>query len=189
MTNGATGGIYDDQNNRWHVQFVELGETRLYYNGVEKLNTDSGGVTVTGVMTGTATSARYADLAERYEADAEYPTGTVMIFGGDCEVTISNQPEDRRVAGVVSEKPAYMMNSDLVETVEYAPYIALQGRVPVKVKGFIRKGDLMVSSDATGVAAAWRAESDPPYGSVIGKSLEESDGEEVKLIEVSVGVR
>jgi hypothetical protein len=55
MTDGATGGIYDDQNNKWHVQFVENSETRLYHNGVEKLNTDSGGVTVTGDINYTGT--------------------------------------------------------------------------------------------------------------------------------------
>ena len=188
MTDGATGGIYDDQNNKWHVQFVENSETRLYHNGVEKLNTDSGGVTVSGVMTGTATSARYADLAERYEADAEYPTGTVMIFGGEKEVTQSTSKMDRRKAGVVSEKPAYMMNSDLVETVEYAPYIALQGRVPVRVIGEVRKGDLMITSSLPGCAEAWREEGDPRYGSVIGKALANKTTTEEELIEVVVGV-
>ena len=188
MTDGATGGIYDDQNNKWQIQFVENSETRLYHNGVEKLNTDSGGVTVAGVMTGTATSARYADLAERYEADAEYPTGTVMIFGGEKEVTQSTSKMDRRKAGVVSEKPAYMMNSDLVETVEYAPYIALQGRVPVRVIGAVRKGDLMITSSLPGCAEAWREEGDPRYGSVIGKSLVNKISSEEELIEIVVGV-
>jgi hypothetical protein len=188
MTDGSIGGIYDDQNNKWHVQLIENSETRLYYNGGERLNTDSGGVTVTGVLTGTATSARYADLAERYEADAEYPTGTVMIFGGEKEVTQSTSKMDRRKAGVVSEKPAYMMNSDLVETVEYAPYIALQGRVPVRVIGEVRKGDLMITSSLLGCAEAWREEGDPRYGSVIGKALANKTTTEEELIEVVVGV-
>jgi len=140
------------------------------------------------LFAGTATQARYADLAERYESNAEYPTGTVMIFGGEKEVTQSTTKMDRRKAGVVSENPAYMMNSDLVETVEHAPYIALQGRVPVRVVGEVRKGDLMITSSVPGCAEAWREEGDPRYGSVIGKSLVHKTRIEEELIEVVVGV-
>ena len=140
------------------------------------------------LFAGTATQARYADLAERYESNAEYPTGTVMIFGGEKEVTQSTTKMDRRKAGVVSENPAYMMNSDLVETVEHAPYIALQGRVPVRVVGEVRKGDLMITSSLPGCAEAWREEGDPRYGSVIGKALANKTTTEEELIEVVVGV-
>jgi len=140
------------------------------------------------LFAGTATQARYADLAERYESNAEYPTGTVMIFGGEKEVTQSTTKMDRRKAGVVSENPAYMMNSDLVETVEHAPYIALQGRVPVRVVGEVRKGDLMITSSVPGCAEAWREEGDPRYGSVIGKALANKTTTEEELIEVVVGV-
>jgi len=81
-----------------------------------------------------------------------------------------------------------MMNSDLVETVEYAPYIALQGRVPVRVIGAVRKGDLMITSSVPGCAEAWREEGDPRYGSVIGKSLVNKISSEEELIEIVVGV-
>jgi len=171
------------------------GEEKNYFSGDVGIGTTSpstalevnGTVTAT-TFDGVATSAQYADLAERYEADAEYPAGTVMIFGGEKEVTQSTSKMDRRKAGVVSEKPAYMMNCDLVETVEYAPYIALQGRVPVRVIGEVRKGDLMITSSLPGCAEAWREEGDPRYGSVIGKALANKKTTEEELIEVVVGV-
>ena len=185
MTDGSTGGIYDDQNGDWAIQFIENSEVRLYHNGSEKLNTNSGGVTVTGVMTGTATSARYADLAEKYTTDADYDPGTVLIFGGEEEVTLCTKKYDRRIAGIVSVDPAYLMNNDL----QNASTVALVGRVPCKVVGFIRKGDLMVSSDTDGHAEAWRDESSPPYGTVIGKSLENKDSRGTGVVEVVVGAR
>jgi hypothetical protein len=89
---------------------------------------------------GTATSAQYADLAEKYLADADYEVGTVVVVGGEKEVTASS--EGRRALGVVSENPAYMMNSGL----EGGTYIALKGRVPVKVIGAVTKGDRLVAS-------------------------------------------
>ena len=80
------------------------------------------------------TTARYADLAENYLADAEYEVGTVLIFGGDKEVTVTTaMKDDTRVAGVVSENPGYLMNSKLEG--ENVTAVALQGRVPVKVVG------------------------------------------------------
>jgi hypothetical protein len=90
---------------------------------------------------GTATSARYADLAEKYLADQEYPVGTVVSVGGEKEVTAAKLGE--RALGVVSENPAFMMNKDL----DGGTYIALKGRVPVFVIGSIRKGDRLVSTD------------------------------------------
>jgi hypothetical protein len=185
MTDGSTGGIYDDQNGDWAIQFIENSEVRLYHNGSEKLNTTSGGVTITGVMSGTATSARYADLAEKYTTDADYEPGTVLIFGGEEEVTLCTKKYDRRIAGIVSVDPAYLMNNDL----QNASTVALVGRVPCKVVGFIRKGDLMVSSDTDGHAEAWRDESSPPYGTVIGKSLENKDSRGTGVVEVVVGAR
>jgi len=85
---------------------------------------------------GTGTTALYADLAEKYLADAEYSVGTVMTVGGIAEVTAVTT-SDCYVIGVVSEKPAYMMNSEL----EGGTYIALTGRVPVKVEGYVLKGE------------------------------------------------
>jgi len=119
---------------------------------------------------GVATSALYADLAERYEADAIYQPGTVVVIGGEKEVTISESYADTRVAGIVSTNPAYMMNSEAGSD-ETHPYIALKGRVPCQVVGTINKGDLLVTSATPGHAAAWLGGS-APDGTVIGKALE-----------------
>jgi hypothetical protein len=127
-----------------------------------------------------ATSAQYADLAEKYVADAEYTPGTVVVFGGDKEVTISSTDADRAVAGVVSTNPSYIMNAGLED--EHVATVALTGRVPTRVTGTVRKGDLMVSA-GNGVA---RAEQDPRVGTVIGKALENFEGTE-GVIEVVVG--
>jgi fibronectin-binding autotransporter adhesin len=127
-----------------------------------------------------ASSAQYADLAEKYTADATYETGTVVAFGGTQEVTISATDRDCRVAGVISALPSFRMN-DALES-EYTAMVALTGRVPTKVTGTVRKGDMMVSA-GNGVA---RAEANPQIGTVIGKALEDFDGTE-GTIEVVVG--
>jgi hypothetical protein len=137
-------------------------------------------VTSGGVITGTATSARYADLAEKYRSDAEYEPGTVLDFGGDAEVTISTQDSSCRVAGVVSTNPAHLMNSMLES--EFTVDLALTGRVPTKVIGPVRKGDMMVSDGAGRAKSATR----PEMGSVIGKALENFDGA-YGIIEVVIG--
>jgi hypothetical protein len=136
--------------------------------------------TVYGVtFSGTSTTANYADLAEKYQADAEYAPGTVLQFGGDQEVTLAEEGT-RRVAGVVSTNPAHLMNDQLQG--ENTVALALTGRVPVKVKGRIQKGDMMVSA-GDGYA---RASAMPQIGTVIGKSLEDFDGSD-GIIEVVVG--
>jgi hypothetical protein len=127
-----------------------------------------------------ATSAQYADLAEKYTADAEYAPGTVVVFGGTHEVTVDAADADRKVAGVVSTNPAYIMNDRLDS--EFTATVALTGRVPCFVIGTVRKGDMMV---AAGLGRA-RAEADPKVGTVIGKALEDFDGVE-GTIEVVVG--
>jgi hypothetical protein len=128
---------------------------------------------------GTATSARYADLAENYLGDVKYEAGTVIMFGGDAEVTLAVDGT-RKVAGIVSTNPAHLMNDGLVSETVVA--LALQGRVPCKVVGKIRKGDMLVAA-GNGYA---RAEEDPKMGQVIGKALEDFDGES-GVIEVVVG--
>ena len=131
-------------------------------------------------LTGTATAAQYADLAENYSADAEYAPGTVVCFGGEHEVTLCDHDGDRKVAGVVTSNPAYLMNAEM--EADNVCAVALQGRVPVKVTGKVAKGDMMVAA-GNGMA---RAEEDPKMGSVIGKALQDHDGEE-GMIEVVVG--
>jgi hypothetical protein len=125
-------------------------------------------------------NANYADLAEKYVADAEYAPGTVLMFGGDKEVTLCVHDLCTRVAGVVSTNPAYLMNSGLEG--EHTVELALTGRVPTKVRGPILKGDLIVSA-GDGHA---RAEGIPQVGTVIGKALEDFNGD-TGVIEVVVG--
>ena len=128
----------------------------------------------------TATTALYADLAEKYTADQFYLPGTVVSFGGTAEVTASTTPNDRRIAGVVSAKPSYLMNAGL--EAEHTAVVALQGRVPCLVQGPVAKGDMMVSA-GNGRAQACE---NPLTGAVIGKALENFDGDQ-GTIEVVVG--
>ena len=127
-----------------------------------------------------ATTALYADLAEIYSADAEYPSGTVVSFGGNREVTKSVSEGDNRVAGVISENPSYLMNSGL--DAEHRAAVALTGRVPTLVIGPVRKGDMMISA-GNGWAQACVT---PAMGTVIGKALVNFDGDS-GIIEIVVG--
>jgi hypothetical protein len=136
----------------------------------------------TQVLNATATSARYADLAERYAADTAYDVGTVVVIGGTAEVTVTNQHADTRVAGVVSTNPAYMMNSDAGNDQSH-PYIALKGRVPCKVQGRISKGDMLVTSQVYGHACAWAPGDN--HNAVIGKALGENS-EGFGVIEIKI---
>jgi hypothetical protein len=131
-----------------------------------------------------ATSAQYADVAEKYRADANYPVGTVLVFGGDQEVTISQQSHSSAIAGTISENPAYIMNNGLDSS--YVAVVALLGRVPCRVIGNISKGDLLVSSDIPGVATRLDPTRYQP-GSVIGKALKNYIGETEGVIEIVVG--
>ena len=132
-------------------------------------------------FSGVSTTAKYADLAENYQADAEYAPGTVVHFGGEFEVTACDTDGCTSVAGIVSTNPAHLMNTGLEGANVVA--VALNGRVPCQVQGIVAKGDLMVSA-GNGRA---RAEANPKVGSVIGKALANSEGDAV--IEVVVGVR
>jgi hypothetical protein len=127
-----------------------------------------------------ATSAQYADVAERYLSDAIYEPGTVLHFGGEHEVSQCNIDACTRIAGIVSTNPAYIMNNGLVG--EHVVDVALLGRVPCKVEGLVQRGDMMVSA-GNGRA---RAEANPKLGSVIGKALENFNGDS-GVIEVVVG--
>jgi hypothetical protein len=147
----------------------------------------TGGNTTAGTITGNWTlsagsklQATYADLAEKYVADAHYEPGTVVLFGGELEVTISDEYDSHRVAGVVSTNPAYLMNAGC--TAEHTVELALQGRVPVKVHGPVAKGDLMVSGPNGHAVANNMARA----GTIIGKALENFEGGE-GVIEVVVG--
>jgi hypothetical protein len=131
---------------------------------------------------GTSSYAKYADLAEKYTSDIEIIPGQVVVFGGDKEVTLTDEYADTRIAGVVSTDPGFLMNSKL----EDGYPIAMTGRVPCFVMGPISKGDIVTSSKIKGVATKLQKGNFIP-GCIIGKSLEEHLDETVKVIEVVVG--
>jgi hypothetical protein len=133
---------------------------------------DNNGYIKAVVFQGVATSANYADLAEKYLADKEYEVGTVLMVGGEKEVTASQV--GFRALGAVSANPAYMMNSEL----EGGTYVALKGRVPVKVTGSVIKGQRLVAGqDGTAQAAMGNT------ADVFAIALETSNDALVKLIE------
>jgi hypothetical protein len=138
----------------------------------------------TNVLTVTATQAQYADLAEKYAADAEYLPGTVLMFGGSEEVTIADQSHTYKIAGVVSTNPAHIMNSGLES--KYTVLLALSGRVPCQVVGNITKGDTLVASELPGVATTVDLSKYRP-GVIIGKAVEDYNSDEPGTIEVVVG--
>jgi len=146
-------------------------------------------VSVSGTVTGTsfvgiANSAKYADLAEKYLADAAYTPGTVVEFGGDNEVTVSTVDHSTAVAGIVSTAPAYLMNSELQG--DYIVAVALTGRVPCRVQGPVKKGSVLVTGTVPGTAIAIDNLKFKP-GCVVGKAMETIDSVDVKTIEVAVG--
>ena len=142
---------------------------------------DASGDIYANLFQGTATAARFADLAEYYTSDREYDPGTVLVFGGSEETTTTTIFGDARLAGVVSTDPGFIMNSELQGT---RACIALQGRVPCKVVGRVKKGDLLTTSAIPGHAAK---AIDPKIGTIIGKALEDKDYTEAGIIEVAVG--
>jgi hypothetical protein len=135
-----------------------------------------------GTFYGTSSQARYADLAENYVADAEYSPGTVVVFGGPAEITVTDQSHDTRVAGVISTDPAYLMNAGNTEGLP----VALTGRVPCLVRGPVNKGTVLVTGSQPGVAEALNTDLFKP-GCVIGKSLEMITDNSIKTIEIVVG--
>jgi hypothetical protein len=134
------------------------------------------------IFSGTASAANYADLAEKYVADVAYEPGTVLVFGGDNEVTICTEKGDRKVAGIVSTDPAYLMNNAL-EGDTVVP-LALTGRVPCNVIGTVAKGDMLVTSAIPGYAIV---NNDPKLGTVLGKAVGAKDTEGRGVVEVVVG--
>jgi hypothetical protein len=151
-------------------------------------NTTAGTITGRWTLSGTSPNesrmqATYAaDLAENYEGDKDYEVGTVLVFGGDKEVTTTNVKNDTRVAGVVSNTAAYTMYEACPG---FKNLVALQGRVPCKVVGKIRKGDILVTSGIPGVAVA--AGADVKVGTVVGKALKDYDSDHIGTLEIAVG--
>jgi hypothetical protein len=147
-------------------------------------NIYGGNISTAGNITGANINTPSGDLAENYVADAAYPAGTVIDFGGDYEITITTTSHSTAVAGIISTDPSYTMNSHQLGTHVLA--VALTGRVPCRVIGTIRKGDRLVSSKIPGTAQAMNTQLYQP-GCIIGKALGEYNSTEPGVIEVVVG--
>ena len=138
---------------------------------------------------GIATQAEYADLAELYSSDSEYEPGTVLMIGGEAEVTQTTEAFSPEVFGIVSTNPAYLMNSAM-EGLTVA--VALEGRVPCKVIGPVRKGQRLVSSEEPGVARAvsdYEKQEALDWYRIVGRALADKDSEGIELMEVVVGIK
>ena len=160
-----------------------------YNDGYLRLNNNSefsNGVYTPGVMradggfTGTASSANWSDLAEKYEADAEYEPGTLLAIGGEKEVTLYRV--GLPYCGVVSTRPGFLLNvNDDNKHSKLWPLIALKGRVPVKINGIAKKGDYVITDDI-GKAKAVDSMHHTDVRNLVGIALEDGEGEiEVKV--------
>ena len=139
----------------------------------------------TNVLSTTASSAQYADVAERFEADAPMEIGSVVEVGGSAEITEATSEMSQDVFGVISHKPGYMMNAGAGSD-ETHPYVAMTGRTPVRVTGVVNKGQRLVTSSIKGCARAVAAgESISPFN-VIGRALETSTDANIKLVNCAV---
>ena len=184
--------VYDNDLHTFRTQ-NGLNPAPITCSEVQCTSLTTGGSTTAGTVTGrwtlTGTSpnesrfeATYAaDLAEYYEGDEEYDVGSVLVFGGDKEVTTDNKENNTKVAGVVSNTAAYVMYGACPG---FKNLVALQGRVPCKVIGKIEKGDILVTASIHGVA---QANNNAQAGTIIGKALENYDSDQVGTIEVAVG--
>tara|TARA_R100001480_G_scaffold112463_2_gene113351 strand:+ start:388 stop:1398 length:1011 start_codon:yes stop_codon:yes gene_type:complete len=132
-----------------------------------------------------ATSAQYADVAERFEADAPMTAGAVVEVGGSAEITETTSDLSENVFGVISDQPAYAMNAAAGSS-ETHPFVAMTGRTPVRVTGAVTKGQRLVTSSIKGCARAVAAgESISPFN-VIGRALESSTDAGIKLVNCAV---
>ena len=132
-----------------------------------------------------ATSAEYADLAERFEADTAYPPGTVVMLGGAKEITAAVEDATDEVFGVISTRPAYTMNGAAGDDATHPP-IAMTGRVPVRVIGAVRKGDRLVSA-GNGLARAASRSEWTAYN-VIGRAIRDKLTEDEGTVEAIVTI-
>jgi hypothetical protein len=132
-------------------------------------------------FSGNATTANYADVAENFSADAVYSPGTVVALGGVEEITRVNEELADDVFGVISNRPAYLMNAQL----DGSP-VAVAGRVPVRVRGQINKGDRLVSAGAGLARAALPGEA--TSFNQIGRAIQSKTTDEQGVVEAFVTI-
>jgi hypothetical protein len=138
------------------------------------------------VVHATSTSAQYADLAERYEADCQLEVGEVVILGGHAEITKCDKELDDAVFGVVSESPAFLMNAQAGNNDSH-PMIALKGRVFVKITGTGKAGDRIVSA-GNGEARVANLDECTAFNT-LGRLIKHKYNEETALTECVIGVK
>jgi len=148
--------------------------------------------TITGDYTltsGSTLNATYADLAEKYTADRDYEPGTVLVFGGDAELSTTGAHGCSAVAGIVTTNPAQVYNAECsAGEGEFVVELALIGRVPCKVIGPINKGDLIVTSEEAGYGCRPVDEDNVKPGTIIGKAISAYNGDTPEgVVEVLVG--
>ena len=156
--------------------------TNLQADGVGNIGTAS---LAFNTVHAKATSAQYADMAERFHADAEYAPGTIVELGGVNEITLCVEELSSKVFGVVSTQPAYLMNGNAGSNATHPP-IAMSGRVPVNVMGFVTKGDRLVSA-GNGTARAANLDEITSFN-VIGRALQSKTDEGIGSIEAIVKI-
>ena len=144
------------------------------------------GTVYADVFNGVSTSAQWADLAEKYEADLPMDQGTVVKLGGAKEITSTKELHDEDVFGVISTEPAFMMNSSAGTELTH-PYVALAGRVPVKLIGTASKGDRIASSNIAGVAVVVSKDDARANNLIIiGRVLADKTDAQIGLVEVAI---
>jgi hypothetical protein len=152
-------------------------------NGVGNIGSSS---TYFNTVFAKATSAQYADVAERFAADVEMPAGTVVELGGTAEITISTTELSDTVFGVISTRAAYLMNSAAGSDATHPP-VAMTGRVPVRTVGQVKKGDRLVSA-GNGLARAAKAGEATAFN-VIGRALIDKNDSGEGLVEAIVATK
>jgi len=178
--NGLTGGATSGSA----TLTVDLSDTTTFTStntASRAVVRDGSGNFAAGTITATATQAQYADLAEKYEADADYEPGTVLVIGGEKEVTVTDEAGSYKVVGVVSTDPAYLMNSQANGVA-----VALRGRVPCKVIGNVNKGDVLVASDTPGYAMVGASVHTLSPLQIVGRALESKTDAQPGIIEIIV---
>jgi hypothetical protein len=186
LINTGTDGATSSTHRLWGTASNAVKTDQLKVDGTYRTSTtastaltvaarDGAGDLFANVFQGVASSAKYADLAENYLPDADYAIGTVMIIGGEKEITASNW--GKRAIGAISEKPAYLMNKDL----EGGVAVALKGRVPVRVIGAVHKGDSLIAANDGCASVGVHHSND-----VFAVALESSNDTGVKLIEAII---
>jgi len=175
---GNSGVILSNQTTNGNINFsVNIGGTPT------TVMTINGS---TGVITGNQIDANYADLAERFAADAELDAGTVVELGGTAEITQVGAELSENVFGVISTKAAYLMNGRAGSNATHPP-VAMTGRVPVKTIGQVLKGDRLVSA-GNGMARAARPGEATAFN-VIGRALKDKLDAGLGTVEAIVTIK